>query len=78
MFGPSNNSSIEARFIGNDPTILRSLAATAEQIARADPDSDGVMHEWQESSKVIRPQFSDYLGRELGGSTIVRSTVRCG
>ncbi|MBG6243668.1 MFS transporter [Candidatus Symbiopectobacterium sp. 'North America'] len=66
MFGPSNNSSIEARFIGNDPTILRSLAATAEQIASANPDSDGVMHDWQESSKVIRPQFSDYLGRELG------------
>lgn len=66
MFGPSNNSSIEARFIGNDPTILRSLAAKAEQIASSDPDSDGVMHDWQESSKVIRPQFSDYLGRELG------------
>ncbi|MFT8211054.1 MAG: hypothetical protein ACMZI0_11540 [Symbiopectobacterium sp.] len=73
MFGPSNNSSIEARFIGNDPTILRSLAAEgrawrpkAEQVASADPDSDGIMHDWQESSKVIRPQFSDYLGRELG------------
>ncbi|ATM77076.1 efflux RND transporter permease subunit [Serratia fonticola] len=66
MFGPSNNSSIEARFIGPDPNVLRTLAAKAETIASADPNADGVMHDWQQRSKVIRPQFSDYLGRELG------------
>lgn len=66
MFGPSNSSAIEARFIGPDPDVLRSLAARAEQIANADPNADGVMHDWQERSKVVRPQFSDYLGRELG------------
>lgn len=66
MFGPSNNSSIEARFTGPDPDLLRLLATKAEEIASADPQADGVMHDWQERSKVIRPQFSDYLGRELG------------
>lgn len=66
MFGPSNNSSIEARFIGSDPQVLRGLAAQAESLIRQDANADGVMHDWQESSKVIRPQFSDFLGRELG------------
>ncbi|PVZ82447.1 MFS transporter [Serratia sp. S1B] len=66
MFGPSNDSSIEARFIGPDPSVLRSLATKAENIINSDPNSDGVMHDWQERSKVIRPQFSDYLARELG------------
>lgn len=66
MFGPSNNSSIEARFIGPDPDVLRSLADQAEKIASSDPNSDGVRHDWQERNKVIRPQFSEHLGRELG------------
>ncbi|WP_114192321.1 efflux RND transporter permease subunit [Edaphovirga cremea] len=66
MFGPSNNSSIEARFIGPDPDVLRSLASEAENVVLADPGADGVRHDWQERSKVIRPQFSEYLGRELG------------
>ncbi|ENG0950764.1 efflux RND transporter permease subunit [Yersinia enterocolitica] len=66
MFGPSNNSSIEARFIGPDPEVLRSLAAQAEKAIIADPMADGARHDWQDRSKMIRPQFSDYLGRELG------------
>jgi multidrug efflux pump subunit AcrB len=66
MFGPSNNNSIEARFIGPDPDVLRSLASEAENVVLADPGADGVRHDWQERSKVIRPQFSEYLGRELG------------
>jgi multidrug efflux pump subunit AcrB len=66
MFGPSNNSSIEARFSGPDPDVLRTLAAQAKKAIIADPMADGVRHDWQDRSKMIRPQFSDYLGRELG------------
>ncbi|AJI96309.1 acrB/AcrD/AcrF family protein [Yersinia ruckeri] len=66
MFGPSNNSSIEARFNGPDPDVLRSLATQAEKLIVADPLADGARHDWQDRSKMIRPQFSDYLGRELG------------
>ncbi|MBS0055182.1 efflux RND transporter permease subunit [Yersinia sp. Marseille-Q3913] len=66
MFGPSNNSSIEARFIGPDPDVLRTLASQAEKAIIADPMADGARHDWQDRSKMIRPQFSDYLGRELG------------
>lgn len=66
MFGPSNDSSIEARFNGPDPDVLRSLAAQAVKVVSGDASSDGVTHDWQERSKMIRPQFSDYLGRELG------------
>ncbi|CNJ12976.1 efflux RND transporter permease subunit [Yersinia aldovae] len=66
MFGPSNDSSIEARFVGPDPDVLRTLAAQAEKAIIADPMADGTRHDWQGRSKMIRPQFSDYLGRELG------------
>ncbi|CNE73943.1 efflux RND transporter permease subunit [Yersinia nurmii] len=66
MFGPSNNSAIEARFNGPDPDVLRSLATQAEKVIVADPLADGARHDWQDRSKMIRPQFSDYLGRELG------------
>lgn len=66
MFGPSNSSSIEARFIGADPEVLRNLADQAIQIFNTVPSADGVMHDWRERVQVIRPQYSQYLGSELG------------
>lgn len=66
MFGPSNSSSIEARFIGADPEVLRNLADQTIQIFNTVPSADGVMHDWRERVQVIRPQYSQYLGSELG------------
>ncbi|MGL5528622.1 MAG: efflux RND transporter permease subunit [Plesiomonas shigelloides] len=66
MFGPSNSSSIEARFIGADPKVLRNLADQTIQIFNTVPSADGVMHDWRERVQVIRPQYSQYLGSELG------------
>lgn len=66
MFGPSNSSSIEARFIGADPEVLRHLADQTIQIFNTVPSADGVMHDWRERVQVIRPQYSQYLGSELG------------
>lgn len=66
MFGPSNSSSIEARFIGADPEVLRNLADQTIQIFNTVPSTDGVMHDWRERVQVIRPQYSQYLGSELG------------
>lgn len=66
MFGPSNDSAIEARIRGSDPDVLRHIASQIDDIIMADGGADGSRNDWQERSKVIRPQFSTYLGRELG------------
>ena len=50
MFGPSGDSAIEVRI----------------KVPSADPATDGVRNDWQNRSKVIRPQYSTALGRELG------------
>ncbi len=66
MFGPSAGSPIEARFSGPDPQVLRQLGAQAIDIIRSDPVSSGVGHDWQARTKVVRPQYNEARGRELG------------
>ncbi|HEB4872945.1 TPA: efflux RND transporter permease subunit [Kluyvera ascorbata F0526] len=66
MFGPSGDSAIEVRIKGPDPDRLRLLASQVSDILSADPATDGVRNDWQNRSKVIRPQYSATLGRELG------------
>ncbi|BBV65345.1 multidrug transporter AcrB [Klebsiella sp. STW0522-44] len=66
MFGPSGDSAIEVRIKGPDPDRLRLLASQVSDILSADPATDGVRNDWQNRSKVIRPQYSAALGRELG------------
>ncbi|BAN51301.1 efflux RND transporter permease subunit [Metapseudomonas resinovorans] len=66
MFGPSAGSPIEARFTGADPNVLRRLGAQAVDILRADAVAAGVGHDWQARGKMVRPQFSEARGRELG------------
>ncbi|ONG04922.1 MFS transporter [Klebsiella pneumoniae] len=66
MFGPSGDSAIEVRIKGPDPDTLRALASQVGDILAADPATDSVRNDWQNRSKVIRPQYSPALGRELG------------
>lgn len=66
MFGPSGDSAIEVRIKGPDPDRLRLIASQVGDILSADPATDGVRNDWQNRSKVIRPQYSTALGRELG------------
>lgn len=66
MFGPSAGSPIEARISGPDPDVLRALGAQAIEIIRHDPAADRISHDWQARSKVIRPQYNEARGRELG------------
>lgn len=62
MFGPSGDSAIEVRIKGPDPDRLRLLASQVGDILSADPATDGVRNDWQNRSKVIRPQYSPRLG----------------
>lgn len=66
MFGPSGDSAIEVRIKGPEPDRLRLIASQVGDILSRDPATDSVRNDWQNRSKVIRPQYSTALGRELG------------
>jgi multidrug efflux pump subunit AcrB len=57
--GPSSGSKIEARLVGPDPTVLRSLAQQSLDIMRADLGAFNVRHDWRERTKVIEPIFNE-------------------
>ncbi|PSV44501.1 efflux RND transporter permease subunit [Photobacterium indicum] len=64
--GPSSGSKIEARIVGPDPTVLRSLAQQSLDIMRADPGAFNVRHDWRERTKVIEPIFNESQARRYG------------
>lgn len=66
MFGPSGDSAIEVRIKGPDPDRLRLIASQVGDILSADPATDGVRNDWQNRSKVIRPQYSTALWARTG------------
>ncbi len=66
MFGPSGGSAIEVRIKGPDPDRMRLIASQVGDILTADAATDSVRNDWQNRSKVIRPQYNLALGRELG------------
>lgn len=66
MFGPSGGSAIEVRIKGPDPDQMRLIASQVSDILASDPASDNVRTDWQNRSKVIRPQYNPATGRELG------------
>lgn len=66
MFGPSGDSAIEVRIKGPDPDRLRLIASQVDAILARDPATDSVRNDWQNRSKVIRPQYVAASGRELG------------
>ncbi|MCO4130295.1 efflux RND transporter permease subunit, partial [Enterobacter kobei] len=46
--GPGGGAKIEARIIGSDPTVLRSIAAQVMDIMYADAGATNVSHDWRE------------------------------
>ncbi|PIF14951.1 efflux RND transporter permease subunit [Candidatus Pantoea floridensis] len=66
MFGPSGGSAIEVRIKGPDPDRMRLIASQVDAILTQDSATDSVRNDWQNRSKVIRPQYNLALGRELG------------
>ncbi|MDK9738011.1 efflux RND transporter permease subunit [Vibrio sp. D404a] len=65
-FGPSPASKIEARIIGPDPDVLRSIATDVENILLADPGARNVRHDWRERTKELVPLFNESKARRLG------------
>lgn len=64
--GPGGGAKIEARVIGSDPTVLRSIAKQVEDIMQADPGTTNVRHDWRERTKVLEPQFNESQARRYG------------
>lgn len=57
---------IEARFYGDNPAVLRSLAEQARQIMEEDPVHNFVRVDWREPVEVIRPDILKDQMQNLG------------
>jgi multidrug efflux pump subunit AcrB len=66
VLGPSTGGKIQLRISGPDPKVLRQLAAKAEEVMLANPESQYVRNEWREQVKVVRPQFDDVPASRVG------------
>jgi multidrug efflux pump subunit AcrB len=64
--GPGGGAKIEARLIGSDPTVLRTLAAQVMDIMYADPTATNIRHDWRERTQVLEPQFNESQARRYG------------
>ena len=66
VFGTGGGAKIEARFKGDDPTILRELSEEAKIIMRSDPNTKDIRDDWRQRVPVIRPQFAEAEARRAG------------
>lgn len=64
--GPGGGAKIEARVIGSDPTVLRTIAGEIVDIMRADPGAFNIRHDWRERTKVLEPEFNESQARRYG------------
>ncbi|TOL12515.1 MFS transporter [Vibrio parahaemolyticus] len=64
--GPGGGAKIEARIIGSDPTVLRTIAAQVMDIMYADPGVTNIRHDWRERTQVLEPQFNESQARRYG------------
>ncbi|MBE4588615.1 efflux RND transporter permease subunit [Vibrio navarrensis] len=64
--GPGGGAKIEARIVGSDPTVLRSIASQVMDVMYADSGATNVRHNWRERTKVLEPQFNESQARRYG------------
>ncbi|MFW1288261.1 efflux RND transporter permease subunit VmeI [Vibrio parahaemolyticus] len=64
--GPGGGAKIEARIIGSDPTVLRTITAQVMDIMYADPGATNIRHDWRERTQVLEPQFNESQARRYG------------
>jgi len=58
--------SIEARFIGPDPDVLKRLSREAELIFSSHPNTKYVRNDWRQTSKVLTPVINQDKARRAG------------
>ncbi|WP_086934400.1 efflux RND transporter permease subunit [Agarilytica rhodophyticola] len=64
--GPATAAKIEARLIGPDPKVLRSLGQEIIALLNSEPDAINIRQDWRERTKVVQPVFDDAAARRLG------------
>ena len=67
--GPPVGYPIQFRVSGEDPKILRQLAAGVEQVVRANANVSNVHLDWDDPSKIVRLVIDQDKARALGVST---------
>jgi multidrug efflux pump subunit AcrB len=64
--GPGGGAKVEARIVGSDPEVMRTLAAEVMDVIKSDPGATAVRHDWRERTKVIEPVFNESQARRYG------------
>ena len=65
-FGPGGSTPIQARFMGPDPGVLRSLSRQAQSILHKDGGLISIRDDWENPVNVVRPIFDDSRARSAG------------
>ena len=66
LLGPGQGGRVQVRFSGENYDTLRSLAAQAMEILRADGGAKGIRIDSREPVPTVRPQFSEVQARLTG------------
>ena len=64
--GPGANGKIRARFIGDDPKVLRQLGDQAMAIMAEEPNTRAIKNDWRNQVKVLRPVISEEAASRAG------------
>jgi multidrug efflux pump subunit AcrB len=68
QFGPGGGAKLAARFSGPDATVLRQLAAEAENIMRADGSIKDIRHDWREKGLALNTNYDSFSAGIAGVS----------
>jgi multidrug efflux pump subunit AcrB len=66
ILGPGEPGKIRVRITGPDSTVLRELAARAENILARHPNAKNVRNDWRSRVKVLRPVMAEAQARSAG------------
>ena len=64
--GPGGKNKVQARFMGPDPVVLRSLAEKAKAVMRKDPDAVEIRDDWRQPVLTINPRFMESMAKSAG------------
>lgn len=64
--GPAAPAEIEARFYGENPEVLRSLAIQAMTVLRNEPTATNIRHGWRNQVSIVRPHLDEASARRSG------------
>ncbi len=64
--GPGTKAKIEARLVGPDPAVLRTLSDQVIAVLEAEPEAINVRQDWRQRTKLLQPVYDEAEGRRLG------------